>query len=585
MSTEFQPSQSDQPQLQLHDTYNDNEGIYEYGVYYFISKETMYAVYIRNGNSSIVRLSPINRDGDHAITPENLNPFLVPISDEGSGTVTDTIFHDSSESQLYVYTVHHHHAYIAIGETVLELLLNADTPNFHRINIGHSPIQLVARDFGQETYLYILYEEDDRGYVAVYRKYSNRNWGKHGQNDLLVYSPRLFDLSLMSNVLFFSADDWHYSYKVTYVVIAVGYTIYFKEILDDFEFNINVPRPCDRIISLNFNEIKQTLFVVCTNVSFYFSYIEYQIYASSIWNRTGLTYFSQDGRIAAIATNHSGDMTTVTIHGLHFKEVQDKNEKVYEFQHFHHVASRSLIILGEFITVSSTQHYYCYIEVLEFGIICIDVEQALMNQRQEGTLNGATLVLPNTHSLTCSSYANCPVMYSHNGLFVVQVMVCDHDCESVVMLFNMSTLENIANITGVSLDMHAYKAHPHPIVISPSLNDSVVHENTTQPKPTHTNSPVQPLISIKNIPMQTPHTQPTSNTEVTTQTSDTRQELLDTCQSDLVAINTSYDQLLYITITLCVCFCVAMLVTILLLVLMICISRREKPNVCKECKK
>ena len=202
-----------------------------------------------------------------------------------------------------------------------------------------------------------------------------------------------------------------------------------------------------------------------------------------------------------------------------------------------------------------------------------------MNQRQEGILNGATLVLPNTHALICSSYAECPVMYSHKGLFVVQVLICDSDCESVVMMFNMSTLENIANITGVSIDMHAYKAHPQPIVISPPLNDSALHENTTQPNPTHTNLVGEPSITTAqtNIPIRTP--------EINVQTIDTRQELLDTCQSDLAAINTSYDQLLYITITLCVCFCVAMLITILLLALMICISKREKSNASKECQK
>ena len=59
---------------------------------------------------------------------------------------------------------------------------------------------------------------------------------------------------------------------------------------------------------------------------------------------------THDGRIAAIATNHSGGMTTVTIHGLHFEPVLDRDEEVYEFHHFHHVASRSLIIRGEFVT-------------------------------------------------------------------------------------------------------------------------------------------------------------------------------------------------------------------------------------------
>lgn len=525
----------------------------------------------------MVRLSPINRDGAHLNVS---NPFIP--QGEGSGIIGDIV----PESK-YVYTVHRHHAYIAIGHDVIELLLNADTPNYHRINVGHSPIQLVARDFGDETYLYVLYEENSRGYVAAYRKYSNKNWRKYRQQDLLVYSPEQFNSSQMSNILFFNADDWHYSYKVTFVAVGIGYRIYFKEILDEFSFNINIPKPCDNVISINFNEIKQTMFVVCSNVTFYFSYVDYQIYESSLWNRTGQTHFSKDGRIAAITTNHSGDMTTVTVHGLHFEEVEIKEEKVYEFQHFHHVASRSLIVQEKFVTVSNSLHYFCYIEALEFGILCINVEQALMNVRNEGILNGVTTILPNTHSVFCSSYANCPVMYSHHDLLVVQVQVCEHqDCERQVMLFNMSTQENIANISGVSLDMYAYKAHKIPILISPPVNYTVT---VTQPKPTHTNSPP----SSTSLPTQPPHfTLPTTTPDESTSSptvavTDTKetQDLLESCQNDLVVANTSYDELLILTITLCVCFSVAMMVTIILLVLLICFGKREKSQVCKDCKK
>ena len=487
-----------------------------------------------------------------------------------------------------MYTVHHHHVYIAVGRDVIVLLLNADTPNFHRIGTGKTPLRLVAHDFGEETYLYVLYETDSRGYVAAYRKYSNRIWGKHGQYDLQVYSPDLFDVTKISNIIFFEADDWHYSYKVTYVAVAVGYTIYFKEILDDFEFSINIPAPCDRILSINFNEIKQTLFVVCGNITYYFSYSEYRLYQSSLWNRTGETHFTHDGKIAAILTNHSGDMTTVTIHGLHFEPVVDGNERVYQFHHFHHVASRSLIIRGQFISASSTLHYFCYIEQLEFGIVCINVEQALMNIRTEGVLVDATVILPNTRSVMCSSSADCPVMYSHKDFFAVQVQHCEQDasCESIVMLFNMSSLENIANITGASLDVHAYKSHPHPILISPPPNmvegnriqliisPSVTAESSTTvsvnaPGPTQGTVPnCAPTSILKEAP-------PTA-TDATSH--EDTQDLLDTCQNDLIAITTTYDHLLYVTISLCVCFCVAMVITILLLVVMIYFSKREKIN-------
>ena len=545
-----------------------------------MSDGDLYAVDITNGNISLSTLTPINRDDQEVTT----NPFLIP---DGSGMETN-IFPEQEKIQ-YIYTIHHHHTFIAVGQSVVVLLLNTDTPNYHHIHVGHTPIQLVAHDAGQETYLYILYENNNRGYVVAYRKYSNGNWGRHGQHNVLVYSPDWFDLSKMSNVLFFSADDWHYSYKVTYVAVAIDYTIYFKEILDVFDFTISIPEPCDQILSINFNEVKQTLFVVCRNVTFYFSYLDYQLYTSSLWNRTGLTYFTQDGRIAAIATNHSGGMTTVTVHGLHFEPVLDRDEKVYEFYHFHHVASRSLIIRGEFITVSKSRHYFCYIEQLEFGILCIDVERALLNVRTEGVLNDATLILPNTHSISCTSYTHCPVMYSHKDLLVAQVKSCEtnQDCVNLFMLFNMSSLQNIANITGImNIGMHAYKEHSQPILISPPLyNSTTVTQN--KPKATHTISPhISSMPSLKT-PTQTPdystsapQTTQTTTTDITDD--QTQTDLLEACQNDLIATNTAYNQLLFVSITLCVCFCVAMLITILILVIMLCINRREKSPPLKE---
>ena len=552
---------------------------------YFLSRGELYALHITTTNASLTRLTPVNRD---SATDQYTNPFILPDS-VGSGLNSTELLPDYSEMQQYVYTVYNHHAFVAVGQYIIELLLNTDTPNYHRIHIGHSALQIEARNFADETYLFVLYETNSRGYVASYRKYSNRNWGKQGQHDVLVYTPEWFDLSKMSNIIFFSADDWHYSYKVTYVAVAVGHTIYFKEILDSFEFSIAVPEPCNRILSINFNEVKQTLFVVCTNITYYFSYLDYQIYTSGLWNRTGLTQFSHDGRIAAIATNHSGGMTTVTIHGLHFEPVLDRDEEVYEFHHFHHVASRSLIIRGEFVTVFHNLHYYCYIEQMQYGIVCINVERALMNVRNEGIIDDATLILPNTHTVLCASTKDCPVMYSHKEVLVVQVRVCEHDqaCVTLGMLFNMSSLENFANLTDVSLDMLAYKTDPKPLLISPPQNNSLFHSTAVRPLPTHTKSST----ASYNIPLHTPAREPDRPTLLTPANTDSAAanveiaELLETCQNDLIATDTAYNQLLTVTIALCVCFCVAMVVTILILVGLICFNRREKSRACKNCDK
>ena len=462
-----------------------------------------------------------------------------------------------------------------MGQAVVVLLLNTKTPNYHRIDIGETPLQLEARELDGEKYLFVLYETNSRGYVSAYRKYSNGNWGKQGQYDLLVYSPQLFNLSQMSNILFVSADDYHYSYKVTYVALAVGHTVYFKEILDSFDFTISAPEPCNQIVSIEYNEVKQTLFIVCTNITFYFSYLDYQLYTSGLWNRTGLVSFAHDGRIAAIVTNHSGGMTTVTIHGLNFQPSQDTNERVYEFQHFHHVASRSLIIHGEFVTPSRNLHYYCYIEQMEFGIVCINVERALVNVRNEGIVNDAALILPNTHAVLCPSTKECPLMYSHHEILVVQVRVCERDtaCVTLAMIFNMSSLDNIANLTHASLDMLAYKADPEPITISaPSPTQTSSSEIT----PIATKASKSAASKYSTLLLQTPVLVASEPTILSTTDTGDMVELFEMCQNDLVVTNTAYSQLLTVTIALCVCFSTAMVITILVLVALICCNRRGK---------
>ena len=560
-----------------------NSGVYRIGVQYFISGGELYALEITTKNTSLTRLTPINRDS--VTTESSTNPFLVPETGSGLNIAPDLLQELSSTPQQYVYTVDGHHAYIAVGQAVIVLLLNTETPNYHRIEIGQTPLKLEARDLGGEKYLFVLYETNSRGYVSAYRKYSNGNWGKQGQYNLLVYSPQWFDLSQMSNILFVSADDYHYSYKVTYVALAVGNIVYFKELLDFFEFTIPTPEPCSQIVSIEFNEVKQTLFIVCTNITFYFSYLDYQLYTSSLWNRTGHVSFAHDGRVAAIATNHSGGMTTVTIHGLNFEPSGDEDERVYEFQHFHHVASRSLIIHGEFVTASKNLHYYCYIEQMESGIVCINVELALVNVRNEGIINDATLVLPNTHAVLCPSTKECPVMYSHDEMLVVEVRVCEQGtgCVGLAMIFNMSSLENIANLTHVSLDMLAYKADTQPIIISPSTNTTTpVRSSAATPKATKTfNSAVSTSTSV----IQTPVSVASESTPTTTVSSTDNMDmakLLDTCQSDLALIDTAYSRLLTVTIALCVCFSTAMVVTILILVALICCNKRGTTKT-KDC--
>ena len=114
-------------------------------------------------------------------------------------------------------------------------------------------------------------------------------------------------------------------------------------------------------------------------------------------------------------------------------------------QEVHDVTSRRKIITGEFVTVSSVLHYFCYIEAMQFGISCVHVEHAIAQQTIQNYTGTGIKVLPNTDSIMCSSYANCPVMHSQNGILVVIIRNCELNCETVSMIFNMSTLDNTAN--------------------------------------------------------------------------------------------------------------------------------------------
>ena len=272
-------------------------GASEYGLYHFITRGELYVAYLTNDDTSqtrIIKLVPSPTSSHEG-------------SSSGSGMVN--INHNFSEllSSKNVYAVYNHCAYVAVGQDIIELMLDAEMPYFDRIRIGHMPTQVQPyKHLGRCTSLNVHYEKEGRGFVAIYRKCNNGSW-----------------------------------------------------------------------------------------------------------------------RIKTV-------------------------RKESRYEHFHDVTSRTKIICGEFVTVSPTLHHFCYIEAMEFGISCINVERAMLPNNDSDT---GLMVLPNTWSVVCSSYDQCPVMWSHNDLLVAKVQLCEQDCEGIVMLFDMSTLENIANITGSSLDI------------------------------------------------------------------------------------------------------------------------------------
>ena len=87
-------------------------------------------------------------------------------------------------------------------------------------------------------------------------------------------------------------------------------------------------------------------------------------------------------------------------------------------------------------------------------------------------------------------------MYAHHSLLVAQVQTCEQECSTKVMLFNMSRIENIMNVSNTRLDMRVYKSHPTPILLTPPLNN-IDNENTSTPHPTTPSSLPNPPIIAK----------------------------------------------------------------------------------------
>ena len=206
-------------------------------------------------------------------------------------------FKELSSSQ-HLYTEHNHSVYVAIGEDIVELFLNGETPQLNLIRIGHTPTEIHVNTSGSKTYLKVHYEENSHSFAATYRM------GKYNNN-------------------------------------------------------------------------------------------------TRAWKMI-------------------------------------RREKINDIQR-HHVTSRSEIISGAFVTVSAALHYFCYVEQLQFGISCINVELAVLNN---GTWSEPE-ILPDTSSLTCSSVANCPILRSYQRLLVAKAEICDKErCTNTTLVFDLSTLEN-----------------------------------------------------------------------------------------------------------------------------------------------
>ena len=558
-----------------------------------------YSLPLGNKQSDLLPL-PLHWKRSNTTSSSNLFTHL-----EGSGEQDATL-----ELQV-VHFVFRHHIYIVVDSDVV-VLTTSKSPAYEVINIGHIPLQIKVYDYGGELHLFVLYVENSRGYVATFRKYGNSVWGRYGST-ILVYSPQWYDLEKISNVEIFMAQDIHLSHNTIYIALGIGWYIHVCEIIDGVYFSLSVPKPCDNIMKVTFNEHEQTMFIECAEATMYYDFMEDHYYSNSHWEGAigTATRFSQDGRFGAIVSNDTAQTSIVTVLNLHIHD---------SLHYFHLAGSIGEIAQLEFVSVNHSKHYLCYMEYGGNGVNCVDVELGLENPNMTEIRR-----LPNTEGI-CDSTLECPSIYSHHSILTVNRNDTDcgrsSGCHNTLLVFNMSTLENKWNVTGIQPVVLAWKPHPEPIILDnvtilvPNLENETDLVNTTDSSPT-----TNPITTVAQTETETTHphvsmsttdtaTQgsapsdlPTTDTatqgsassdlpttDTATQgsassdlpTTDTATQgsapsdpptTISSCDVQLQAANQSYERLLWITIILCVAFCFAMITTLILLVIMICLTR------------
>ena len=94
--------------------------------------------------------------------------------------------------------------------------------------------------------------------------------------------------------------------------------------------------------------------------------------------------------------------------------------------------SRTSVLCGELVTVSPSLHYFCFIEVLQSGLSCRNVDDIVCNDSSK------IIRLPNTTiSILPSSSTICDMSLSGNYLLVTV------DTQGERSIFDMLTLENV----------------------------------------------------------------------------------------------------------------------------------------------
>ena len=478
--------------------------------------------------------------------------------DVGSG---DQLLPSKSERQL-VYDVLHRYAYIAIGTTIA--IVHLDTSNgqsfsHNSVEVAHTPISVKASTFNGETYLLVTYMTNNRGYVKRFRRYKS-GWGNFGE-PVLVTTPSWFDMSRVSNMILFKAKDSLSDYDTLWVTVAEQWRLYTTNLIDGTRGTFEVPLPCDNVERLVHSKHGQRMLIQCRETTAFFDTREKEFYA--VWPKAiGTVYISESGKYGAVLSQpHS-----VTLLNLHYQGYPSIS-----------IRAEGEISNVTLVDVNSTQHYLCYTEQHNgtYTGNCMDLELAFLNATSE---EYTSTLFDSSTAQSDSVYTPCPSLYTHRNLLVVQQVVCSQEtCLPLLQLFDMSTLSNTHNVTGIDAAFLAFKAVPvtAPTTLTPvPMTEAPATQEFTTSEHAHT-TPSPNTEHAHTVPSVTTPTSTELFTETTLTTHPANSELYLQCSRELEHSKESYQQLLWVTIATGTLFSLALLVTILLLMVLLCVAFRS----------
>ena len=554
------------------------------GSLYFSDGSSFFAVVSGDGRGELKQLAPHEKG---SATPSN------PLQSISEGSADDGGLNVMLPRANLVYVVFQHHIYMAVDEDIVILTLNHSNPVYERIPIGHEPLQVWVFELRGDLFMYVLYEENQRGRLVTFRKYGKQVWKRYGADDFLLYSPRWYNLENITKPLLFKAPSvFDSSLDSIYAAVAIGWNIDVNVLTSGNYLSIEVPSPCDNTTRLVYNEHRHDILVECLEATMYLHYESGEFIREGIWEgKIGNSSFSpHDGRFAAIVSN-AGDVSIVSV-------IQLFDTKPH-YRYFQLASSMGRIAASQFVSISHTQHYLCYAEYGVPGVKCIDVEKAIQNPDIPGVALGRLEHTEVAWNRDTDTFA----MYAHHSVLALTAGNCSTDpCQSLIMAFDMTSLSNIWNVTGIKPQFLAWRPNPIPDQIEATQPSVTTTSEPTEPEtvPTSESSPKpnsvpteeletdSPPMSDKppnpdTIPvsMETTPEDPTGTGTDTNPVPDSNpqaggtpeQPNPDSCHAQLTRATSDYQRLLWITISICTCFCVAMVIVIALMLLMILLTR------------